>query len=137
MDPIKAVEICDSIPYSPYNSQQSECWEKAIALYPNVDMCSLSQQRDSQSSCIWLISLQYAYICEGKDHEASFNKKDDPDENQRLSDCWIEKTKIYPQINVCYEVYQWNKEKCMAARDSVPSTVERRNYFYPSSNPGY
>lgn len=129
IDPAEAVQICDSIPVNPENVRSTECWQKVITLFPNMDICSLSQHNDSKSDCLWRAELQYEFICENKDREVSFSKKDDPVENQRLANCWMGGTRMNPPIDVCYNTHEWNKEKCRTVIDNISTDVDNRSNY--------
>ncbi len=116
--PIEIGKTCDSIPVKPYDSYNSDCWQRAMKLYPNTDVCSWSKEANSKNQCLFYQGLLYRenleYGCEDKDSQTSYNKKDDPSENTRLLQCWADKAKIYPELNICQWTYEWNREKCTA-----------------------
>jgi len=111
-------KTCDSFPDSPNNSLRGECWQRAMTLYPNTDVCSWSKEPSSKTQCIFYQGLRYRenleYGCEEKDSLTSYKKKDDPTENSRLLQCWAERAKIYPELNLCQYTYEWNQGKCNA-----------------------
>ena len=110
--------VCDSSPSGPSNPLRGECWQRAIALYPNTDVCAWSKDPSSKQQCIFYEGLHYRenleYGCEDRDSLTSHKKKDDPIENARLLQCWTNKSKIYPELNICQYTYEWNQAKCNA-----------------------
>ena len=113
-DPVEIARICDSAPggSSSRNPFKRECWRRVIALYPNVDVCAWSKEENSKETCLLYEGYLNEHICEGKDHQVSYLKKDDQAENERLAQCWRERVKIYPELNICQWTYEWNQQKC-------------------------
>jgi len=116
--PVEIGKTCDSIPDDPYNGFLDECWKRAMTMYPNVDVCSWSKETNSKNKCLFYEGLRYRenlqYGCEDNDSLTSYKKKDDPSESVRLIQCWTDKTKIYPELNICQWTYEWNRDKCTA-----------------------
>jgi hypothetical protein len=114
-EPSQIGQTCDALPDG---DRQGTCWQKAFKLYPNVDVCSWSKDAKSKSSCLFYEGLHYRetleFGCEEHDSLASYKKKDDPSENSRLLQCWADKAKIYPELDICQWTREWNKPKCTA-----------------------
>lgn len=111
----KSTQLCDSFPAS--GPQIGDCWMQVIKANPSVDVCSLAEKEYSKQSCLFYMGILYRDTngCEG-DSQLSYNKKDDPIENARLEQCWADKAKIYPGLNICSGLWtlEWNREKCSA-----------------------
>lgn len=111
----KSTQLCDSFPAS--GPQIGDCWMQVIKANPSVDVCSLSKKEYSRQSCLFYMGILYRDTngCEG-DSQLSYNKKDGPTETARLEQCWANKAKIYPGLNICSSLwtYEWNREKCSA-----------------------
>ena len=114
--PVEIGRTCDSIPDDPHNGFLDACWQRAMAMYPNIDVCSWSREANSKNKCLFYQGLRYSenreYGCEDKDSQTSYSKKDDSAENSRLLQCWSEKAKIYPELNICQWTYEWNRDRC-------------------------
>ena len=121
--PVEIGKTCDSLPGGNTSILRQECWIRAMATYPNTEVCAWSKEKYSKIECLHLEEDRYRgnliYGCEDEDTLVSYKKKDDPIEKARLFQCWDSKAKIYPMLDICGLSYDWNKDKCNTHFKSV------------------
>lgn len=115
------VQFCENIPSG--ISRGDRCWFEIVKANPYVDVCSLVKNENSKWLCITHREDIYRTTdnCEGMDSQVSYDKKDDYAENVKLEQCWANKSKKYPGLDICrVSTYGWSKEKCTSFFRTLP-----------------
>ncbi|GEM_PF-3430420 len=109
----QAAQLCNSVIMS---SRNLDCWSAVIKMHPQKNLCSSAKTKKSKQNCLFSLGIFYRENlengCEHKESQLSYRLKDDLLEHERLRQCWEDKSKIYPELEICRWTYSWNKPRC-------------------------
>ncbi len=119
-DSVKAAQFCDSLP----DSRKGNCWYEVVRSNPGIDVCSWSKSTIGREACTYTRKINYrgSEPCESIESP----KYPKATEEERLAldskeaDCWKDKARIYPGLDVCNVNASENHEKCRALFKTPP-----------------
>lgn len=110
-----SVATCDEV----RESRMGECWTAVIKANPTVNVCSFAKKENSKKTCLSSYEdLSYRDIddCEydlDTDMGAAYRQTKDPIEYAKLTACWADKAKKYPEIDICGWSKPFNAKECV------------------------